>query len=368
MSYTAFVSTFPTEANMRDGYFRRVHCVDQALDDAYRIHLDIRFWKNGRKVIVRKDKNMKIMHLNAVLHFFIIHSILKKSGIIYVHTVAKIPSILFHLLILGKRVPFALDLHGVMIEEQQLARKPFKAWFYSGIERFSFNRSSLNVYVSEVMQSHFRSKYSSFKGDECIFATNAQPATSNPQPATSNPQPATRNPNDVIILYSGNCQPWQKIELMLETMQKLTAPNIKILILSGQKKHFEKLIRQRNFPEGKVEVISVKPEELESYYEMAHYGFILRDDILVNRVANPTKLAEYLQYGIIPIVKLVDIGDYARFDYEYIPYLDLNSELTPRKSQKNRDIYKEISLKYGSKPLQDSISRIQNRYMTPNKA
>ena len=155
---------------------------------------------------------------------------------------------------------------------------------------------------------------------------------------------------------------------MLETMQKLTAPNIKILILSGQKKHFEKLIRQRNFPDGQVEVISVKPEELESYYEMANYGFILRDDILVNRVANPTKLAEYLQYGIVPIVKLVDIGDYARFKYEYISYQELSNELAPRKSQKNRDIYKEISLKYGSKPLQDSISRIQNRYITPNKA
>ncbi len=368
MSYTAFVSTFPTEANMRDGYFRRVHCVDHALDDDYRIHLDIRFWKNWRKRIVQNDKNMKVMHLNAIFHFYIIHSVLKKSGIIYVHTIAKIPSILFHLVILGKRVPFALDLHGVMIEEQQLARKPFKAWFYSGIEKFAFDRSNLNVYVSEVMQSHFRSKYSFFKGDECIFATNAQPATCNSQPATYNPKPTTHKPNDVIFIYSGNCQKWQNIDLMLDVMLKLTNPNYKLLILSGQKKLFEKLIRQKNFPEGKIEVISVQPEELEPYYEMAHYGFILRDDILVNRVANPTKLAEYLQYGIIPIVKLVDIGDYARFDYDYISYPELDNDLTPRKSQKNRDIYREICQKYGSRSLQDSVSRVQKRYMMPNKA
>jgi hypothetical protein len=218
------------------------------------------------------------------------------------------------------------------------------------------------------MQSHFRTKYSSYIGEECIFATNSQPATCNPQPATSNLQPATRNTDEVIILYSGNCQPWQNIDLMLETMQRLTAPNIRFIILSGQKKHFEHLIRHKNFPAGKVEVISVKPEELESYYEKAHYGFILRDDILVNRVANPTKLAEYLQFGIIPIVKLVDIGDYARFGYDQLSIDELTNDLIPRKSQKNRDIYSAISGQYGSRPLKEAIIRIQNRYITPSKA
>ena len=151
-------------------------------------------------------------------------------------------------------------------------------------------------------------------------------------------------------------------------MLRLNNPRYKFLILSGQKKRFEHLIRHKNFPAGKIDVISVKPEELESYYELAHYGFILRDDILVNRVANPTKLAEYLQYGIIPVVKLVDIGDYARYDYDYLPYGEVNNSLTPRKSQKNRDIYQEINRQFGCKPLQESIGRIQNRYITPIKA
>ncbi len=366
MSYIVFVSTFPTEANMRDGYFRRVHCVDQAFMETKRIHLDIRFWKNLKKKMVSQDKNMQVMHLNAILHFFLISTVLRKSNIIYIHSIAKVPGILLQLKILAGKVPFAVDLHGVMIEEQQLAGNFLKAWLYTYIEKFCFRNSSINVHVSEVMQAHFRTKYPSFRGEECIFATNSgnQSAVGSPQSAISSQQ----SKDEVVIIYSGNCQKWQNIDLMLETMQKLTATNIKFLILSGQKKHFEKLIRHKNFPAGKVEVISVKPEELGTYYEMAHYGFILRDDILVNRVANPTKLAEYLQYGIVPIVKLVDIGDYARFDYDYVPYQELNNELTPRKSEKNRGIYREISLKYGSNPLQDSISRIQNRYMTPSKA
>jgi len=370
MGYIAFVSTFPNEANMRDGYFRRVHYVDQAFCDCERIHLDIRFGKNFVKRTELPEPKMKVLHLNAIIHFFLIGQVLRNSGIIYIHSIAKIPSILIHLIRLKNQVPFALDLHGVMVEELKLSREFIRSFLFTRIESWCFKHTSLNIYVSEVMRTHFRTKYPEFKGEDLIFATNSnnQSAVGSRQSATCNLQPATCNPDDVIFLYAGNCQKWQNIDLMLDVMLSLNNPRYKFLILSGQKKHFEKLIRHKNFPAGKIEVISVRPEELQSYYELAHYGFILRDDILVNRVANPTKLAEYLQFGIIPVVKLVDIGDYARFEYDYILYEELNNGLLPRKSQKNRDIYVEISRKFGSQPLQEAISRIQNRYITPNKA
>ena len=364
MSYIAFISSFPTEANMRDGYFRRVHYVDQAFQDSERIHLDIRFGKNFRKKTVTRDLAMQVMHLNAILHFFLIGSVLRKSGIIYIHSIAKIPSILLHLIHLKKRVPFVVDLHGVMVEELKLSGKYFSAFLYTWIEKFCFRNCDLNIYVSEVMQSHFCSRYPNHPGEDLIFATNSQQT----QPSHPLHQPQPSKPDEVLFLYSGNCQKWQNVDLMLDAMLGMSNPCFKFLILSGQKKRFEEKIRRRKIPSGKITVISVKPEELESYYELAHYGFILRDDILVNRVANPTKLAEYLQYGIIPVVKLVDIGDYALYDYEYILYGELNNGLLPRKSQKNRDIYHEISRRYGCGPLQAAISRIQKRYISSNMA
>jgi len=376
LGYIAFISTFPKEANMRDGYFRRVHYVDQAFLQNQRVHLDIRFGMNFKKRIFDLEPGMRVMHLNALLHFLLIGSVLKKSSLIYIHSIAKIPSILLHLVQLHSRVPFALDLHGVMVEELKLARRPMIAWFYSWIEKFCFNHSSLNIYVSEVMQSHYRSKFPAYKGQEVIFATNSNITPThtplNRQPATGNRQHLKEAlniaDNDVVFIYSGNCQPWQNIDLMLCVIRELENPKFKFIILSGQKKRFEHLIRRNSFPIGHIKVISVKPDELEDYYELAHYGFILRDDILVNRVANPTKLAEYLQYGIIPVVKLVDIGDYARFDYEYLSYGDLNNSLIARKSNKNRVIYQDICRKYGSKPLIEVVYWIQNRYITPNKA
>jgi hypothetical protein len=256
-----------------------------------------------------------------------------------------------------------------MVEELKLAGKPIKAWFYSRIEKFCFKNSSLNVYVSEVMQSHYRTLYPAHPGEDLIFAPNSSPSETDclKQPITNNRQ-LISDDNKILFIYSGNSQKWQNIGLMLDCIQRLDNPNYEFLILSGQKKRFERLIKRKKITAGKIRVISVQPEELDEYYKRAHYGFILRDDILVNRVANPTKLAEYLQYGIIPIVKLVEIGDYADYNYEFLRFEHLTNDLQPRKSQKNRAIYAELSRKFGCVPLQRALFRIQNRYITPSKA
>lgn len=71
---------------------------------------------------------------------------------------------------------------------------------------------------------------------------------------------------------------------------------------------------------------------------LAHYGFILRDKHILNRVAAPTKMVEYLFFGIIPIVKYEEIGDVLKLGYEYISYKSDLSNLEPKKSKKNENI------------------------------
>ncbi len=369
MNRITFISTFPRDGNFRDGYYRRVDFVDQVFEDSTRLHLDIRFRTNFRKSVIKKDRNTSVIHLNAILHFFLITSILRNSSIVYIHSVAKIPSILFSLLIIKNTVPIAIDFHGIFAEELQLSGKIFKAYLYSWIERFCFSISSLNIYVTEAMKTHFRQKYPYYSGSETIFVPYDSSIDRDLIISVEDiRQLLNIKDSDIVIIYSGNCQRYQNVELMLDYIKGHDHPGYKFIFLTGQPEIMNQLISNSAVPSRMIRVLSVDPKELKSYYELAHFGLIFRDDILVNRVANPTKLAEYLQYGIVPIVKLVDIGDYARFNYDYISYLELSNDLTPGKSAKNRDIYREISQKYGSQPLQDSIRRIQNRYMTPNKA
>ena len=89
---------------------------------------------------------------------------------------------------------------------------------------------------------------------------------------------------------------------------------------------------------------SVSPIELSSYYEISHYGFLLRDHHPLNNVACPTKAIEYLAFGITPIVLEENIGDFKQLGYEYISINKINNEikLIPRKSSKNIEISKYL--------------------------
>jgi hypothetical protein len=68
---------------------------------------------------------------------------------------------------------------------------------------------------------------------------------------------------------------------------------------------------------------------LAAEYSAADFGFIVRDKSPVNGVACPTKLIEYLCYGVIPIVELVEIGDFAAYGYEYVSLADFNEGFFP---------------------------------------
>jgi len=358
MSYIAFVSTFPTEANMRDGYFRRVHNVDQVFHEEERIHLDIRFGKNWIARSERKDELMQVIHLNAFLHFFRIRKYLARARVIYIHSIAKVLSILLHLQVLHRRIPLVLDLHGVLVDELKLDGNPVGAWIYSWVERICFRWCRVTVNASEAMMNHYREKYPWFTGETLVFPANSTGAEVHPD----DPEVQKRirqqlgfTTEDVIFIYSGNCQKWQNIDLMMDIIKNNTQGPYRFLILSGQKNHFDKLVRKYQIPEHFIRVLSVQPEDLWQYYQIAHYGFILRDDILVNRVANPTKLAEYLQYGIIPIVKLAHIGDYDGYHYEYVVFQKLSTKMQARKSTKNKDVYRVINDKYENQRIRKVI-------------
>jgi len=117
----------------------------------------------------------------------------------------------------------------------------------------------------------------------------------------------------------------------------------KYYILTGNLSEMESIFSTRGlYPNPKIEILSLSPEELKRYYVKAHYGFILRDDVVVNRVACPTKMIEYLNYGMIPVVLSPFVGDFDEMGYEYVKLSDFNAENKPAKSLKNVKIIKNL--------------------------
>lgn len=126
------------------------------------------------------------------------------------------------------------------------------------------------------------------------------------------------------IIYSGGTQPWQCAELMMQYVHK-TINLFQWIILSTDVAYFEAKSRELNV-QDKIFIKSVAPDDVALYYEYCDFGIILREDNIVNRVACPTKLIEYLQYGLVPVVLSPHIGDFDLMGYQYITIDDLEKE------------------------------------------
>lgn len=169
------------------------------------------------------------------------------------------------------------------------------------------------------MMEHFNKKYKKNLSQKSHILPIYKPENDDIEGLSS----ASMNNRKIRIVYAGGTQIWQNIELMFES--------IETCMRSGHNDQYEfflffpqtslKEVQQKyskivNMPN--VFVDSLPKSEVMNILKSADFGFVLRDDILVNRVACPTKLIEYLEFDVIPIVKSPHIGDFYNLGYQYI--------------------------------------------------
>jgi len=328
------------ESTIRDGMVQRVAQIDALLKDMRRIYITISykryFW--GKHAPIKVIDNLYRLDIHILkLHRFILNS--KK---IYVHSLHNVlrsmPWILF------SKAKIFYDVHGIVPEEQWYSKRYLRSIILTFCE-YSFLKLKKNfniIYVTETMRKYIREKHKFIAKDFVIpiFPKNLSNLNLNENDVAMLKNRYIINDDDTVFIYSGSASKWQKIDLMLSQIKKLSKNNRhKFFILTGDYDKFDKLLSDYGLKLKNVFLNSVSPEELAPYYAASHYGFLLRDRHPLNNVACPTKAVEYLTFGIIPIV-LEHIGDLKRLGYEYISINDITEQdiLSPRKSDKNVEI------------------------------
>jgi hypothetical protein len=238
-----------------------------------------------------------------------------------------------------------LDFHGVIPEELYYNKKYLSSMYYSYVERKAAENIDFIIFVTEAMANYFSKKYPKSKAIPQIFPIIAKNALVERETAINSMRLNIKDP--VVFIYSGNVQKWQNIPEMLDFIKKNDKKNHIYIFLSGEKEYFINIVNTEfRTIKNRFIVDSVLPEELYKYYSIAHYGFLIRDDHILNKVACPTKMIEYLFYGITPIVKLKEIGDF--FDYELIGIFDDEVDFKPHKSEKNKQLAIYMMKKHGN--------------------
>jgi len=300
-----FIAPFPALSNEKDGLVQRVASIDSLVSDHERIYLDLsfrRFWSARRHNIGAT----KIFQLNCLLHFFLILSLIRKAKIVYIHS-------MYNAL---KALPAygiartVTDLHGVMPEELKYGGKRGQSLLYGMVERIALKRSFAVIHVTSAMQRHFLRKYGRRSLDDRIVAI--LPKLSDKRGLRENVLGMARDP--MAVIYAGGLQAWQNVPMMVSAAA--AAPDFHYIFLSGETHMLQGLLSSANIQDFTCS--SVEPNNVPDHYLACTYGFILRDPVLLNQVACPTKLVEYLYWGVIPIVLTPEIGDFKELGFKYI--------------------------------------------------
>jgi hypothetical protein len=305
------VAPHPSTENQKDGMIQRIAHIDSLMSSSQRLYLDISVRRFVRKQTIVEGL-VTIQRLNILVHFFQIARLIRQANLIYIHSAYNaLKACLF-----PTKAHFVFDAHGVVPEELTQEGQILASRVYTFSERTAMRRCNTLICVTRSMLEHFNIKYAHRADREEIVL----PILPRMGEAVEVGQAlrATRILKSVI--YAGGLQVWQNVDKMLDAAR--TQPGMNYTFLTGDLQRFKNCVSNSGLVSATCQ--SVAPEAVKNFYLKHQYGFILRDDVLVNQVACPTKLMEYLYWGVVPIVVTPCIGD---FDGELLHSVSLEDFL-----------------------------------------
>lgn len=185
------------------------------------------------------------------------------------------------------------------------------------LEHAAVHHSDMRLAVSHALVVHWTERYG-WKGDDYVVVPCALGADHATTSAGSRVSPAIteRRPEvdptlrkEVVLVYSGSTAGWQSFELLKELLIPLLEEQSHVRVLFLSKSDANNKALQEQFP-GRVEVRWAIPAEVAGILAGCDHGLLIREDTITNRVASPTKFAEYLAAGL-PILISAHIGDFS---------------------------------------------------------
>lgn len=293
-----FIAPYPSEDNQKDGMIQRIASIDALVATDERVYLDIslrRHWKLAH----RTEGAVSIYRLNAFRHFGLIRALMRRSCALYMHSIFNAMKVLPFL----SSTRSILDAHGIVPEELKQEGRPLAAWMFGVVERIAVRRSSVLVCVTDSMRQHFNRKHGRDSPSDLVIPI--LPLLSEARDANAAAAATSRRPGNAVI-YTGGLQAWQNVDKMLDAAAK--KPALRYTFLTGDHAKLQDRLAEHGVRDYVCR--SVRPDQVKDYYLGNSLGFILREPIAVNAVACPTKLIEYLFWGVIPIVITPSIGDF----------------------------------------------------------
>lgn len=193
---------------------------------------------------------------------------------------------------------YIIWIQGIVPEEAvMMGYSKWRYYVHSAIERLVLRKCKFVIFCSEEMKRHYEVKYKmNFHGNSFVMPCFNE--TQIDEKSFLNEKKYKEN----NFVYIGGLQPWQcfnETAYVYKKIEEKMGGKTKLYIYTadqiGAKAIVESLKIQNYFIGYK------EKDELGECLRNMKYGFVLRKNVEVNRVATPTKLSNYISHGIIPI-------------------------------------------------------------------
>jgi len=180
---------------------------------------------------------------------------------------------------------------------------------FRALENEAVNASDLRLAVSNALVAHWRERYA-YRGDAhvvipCTLGRDHEAHLAGKGEAL----PARPADGRVLVVYSGSTAGWQSLGsiagLLADAMDR--QPGLRLLFLSREDEG-NRMLRDR-FPD-RVNITWLPAEQVPAVLDGCDAGILVREGTITNRVASPTKFAEYLAAGLKVVIS-EGLGDFS---------------------------------------------------------
>lgn len=221
---------------------------------------------------------------------------------------------------------FIIWFQGIAPEEVFLITKSkLKLYLFAVLEKMALKKCKYKIGVSKYQFQHFEEKYKIYLNPEDVFIMPCFNSVFN-----SELFHREEKYKKDIFCYAGGMQAWQGVDEILKLYAEIEKRNPKafLKILSKELDVAKEKLNKYNIINYSLD--SVPQERVSSELAVCKYGFIIREDIIINNVATPTKLAAYVGNGIIPIfTSAVHFYRDLAKEYKYLCCIDNPTDVEP---------------------------------------
>lgn len=231
---------------------------------------------------------------------------LSKDDYVLIITLRSFIKVLLH----NRNQKIIFWFQGVEPEELQMTNKFtlrlfLRIKYFELLERLALKKSKFIFFVSNRMAQHYKDKYGYKKENFMVMPCYNKELDKSSFYINGKYKTPT-------FVYAGGLMAWQCFEdtLRLFNEIKISYKDARLTVLTREIDKAQILLEKYGIKDAIVKFVAL--EELQHELSKYKYGFLLRQDSIVNNVATPTKFNSYMSAGLIPVVSDV-IHDFSSY-------------------------------------------------------